>query len=111
MSAQPNRIEAADCCTELLGTEFLQALCEPSRATILRALVLQGRSDISSIAEALPLDRSVISRHLQTMEKVGIVRSERAGRHTYYEVNGARLIAELEKLTDGLKQITPFCCS
>jgi len=110
MNAEPNRIKAADCCTELLGTDFLQALCEPSRAAILRALVLRGRSDISSLAQDLPIDRSVISRHLQTMEKVEIVHSEKEGRHTYYQVNGPILIKELEKLTEGLKQIQPFCC-
>jgi len=110
MTTTATRIEAADCCVEFLGTEFLQALCEPSRASILRALVLKGKSDISSIAEDLPLDRSVISRHLQTMEKVKIVRSSKEGRHTYYEVNGPELIRELENLTEGLKQIRPFCC-
>ncbi len=110
MTSQVSRIRAADCCTELLGTEFLQVLCEPSRASILRVLVLNGRSDISSIATGLPIDRSVISRHLRAMEKVGIVRAEKEGRHTYYQVDGPTLIDELEKLTEGLKQIRPFCC-
>ncbi len=110
MTVEPSRIKAADCCTELLATDFLQALCEPSRAAILRALVLKGRMDISSLAQDLPIDRSVISRHLQTMEKAGIVTSEKEGRHTYYQVNGPTLIEELEKLTEGLRQIRPFCC-
>jgi len=110
MTIESNRMKAADCCTELFGTDFLQALCEPSRASILRALVLKGRTDISSLAHDLPIDRSVISRHLQTMEKVGIVTSEKEGRHTFYQVNGATVIKELEKLTEGMKQIQPFCC-
>jgi len=110
MTIEPSRIKAADCCTELLGTDFLQALCEPSRAAILRALVLKGRSDISTLAQDLPVDRSVISRHLQTLEKVGIVQSQKEGRHTFYQVNGPALIEELENLTEGLKQIRPFCC-
>lgn len=110
MIATTARVKAADCCTEFLGTRFLQALCEPSRAAILRGLVLKGRSDIRTLAEELPIDRSVISRHLQTMEKVGIVASEKEGRHTFYEVDGPALIEELEKLTGALKQIRPFCC-
>ena len=110
MTSQVNRIRAADCCTEFLGTEFLQVLCEPSRASIIRALVLNGRSDISSIAAGLPNDRSVVSRHLRSLEKVGIVRSAKEGRHTFYEVDGPKLIKELENLTNGLKQIRPFCC-
>lgn len=105
-----SRTKAADCCTEFLGTKFLQALCEPSRAAILRGLVLKGRSDIRTLADELPIDRSVISRHLQTMERVGIVTSEKEGRHTFYQVDGATLIEELERLTGALKQIRPFCC-
>ena len=110
MSTTAERVKAADCCTEFLGTKFLQALCEPSRAAILRGLVLKGRADIRTLAGELPIDRSVISRHLQTMEKVGIVTSEKEGRHTFYQVNGVTLIEELEKLTAALKQIRPFCC-
>lgn len=107
---EPARTEAAACCTEVLGTEFLQALCEPSRAQILRALVERGRSDIGTLAGALPIDRSVISRHLQTLARVGIVRSEKQGRHTFYEVDGPGLISELETLLHSLKTIVPFCC-
>lgn len=110
MTETVTRRKAADCCTEFLGTEFLQALSEPSRAAILRALVLKGRSDIRSLAEDLPIDRSVISRHLQTMERAGIVISEKEGRHSFYQVNGVQLINELEQLTKALKQIKPFCC-
>ena len=110
MTATANRIKAADCCTEVLGTEFLQALCEPSRCSILRELVLKGRSDIRTLAADMPIDRSVISRHLQTMERAGIVRSEKEGRHTFYQVNGPNLISELENLTAALKQLKPVCC-
>ncbi len=110
MTSISTRIKAADCCTEVLGTEFLQALCEPSRCAILRELVLKGRSDIRTLASEMPIDRSVISRHLQTMEKAGIVISEKEGRHTFYQVNGPSLIDELDKLTAALKQLKPVCC-
>lgn len=110
MTETLERADAAACCTEVLGTEFLQALCEPSRAKILEALVRLGRSDIGTLAGALPIDRSVISRHLQVLARVGVVRAEKQGRHTFYEVDGPGFIAELEQLLATLKCIVPFCC-
>ena len=61
-------------------------------------------------AQDLPLDRSVISRHLRVLESVGVVKSEKEGRHTYYEIDGAKLVSELERLTDVVKMIRPVCC-
>lgn len=110
MTCELSRTVAADCCTEAFGTDFLQALCEPSRAAILREMVLKGRADISTLAQGMPLDRSVISRHLRVLENVGVVKSEKEGRHTFYEIDGERLVGELEKLTDLVKMIRPVCC-
>ena len=110
MTCEVTRIAAADCCTEIFGTDFLQALCEPSRASLLREMVLKGRADISTLAQDLPLDRSVISRHLRVLESVGVVKSEKEGRHTYYEIDGTKLVDELERLTEVVKMIRPVCC-
>ena len=52
-TVEPNRLKAANCCAEVFATPFLQVLCEPSRASILRALVLKGRSDITTLAADL----------------------------------------------------------
>ena len=45
-----------------------------------------------------------------SLKEVEIVSAETEGRHTYYQIDGPRFIAELEKLTEGLKSIRPFCC-
>jgi DNA-binding transcriptional ArsR family regulator len=110
MTCEVSRTVAADCCTELFGTEFLQAMCEPSRAAILREMLLKGRADISTLAKDMPLDRSVISRHLRVLEEVGVVRSEKEGRHTYYEIDGPALIKQLERFTELVRMIQPVCC-
>lgn len=110
MATPTTRQEAADACVEILDTEFFRALCEPARVQIFRELVLKGRADIGTIAQDLPQDRSVIARHLQTMERAGVVRAQTQGRHTFYEINGAVVAARLEGISQLVRSLVPLCC-
>ena len=77
MTTARTRTAVANACVDILDTEFFRALCEPARIQIFRQLVIKGRSDIGTIAEDLPQDRSVIARHLQQMERAGEARPVR----------------------------------
>jgi DNA-binding transcriptional ArsR family regulator len=94
----------------LLDTPFLRALAEPARLEVLKVLLVQGSGDVASIADELPQDRSVISRHLQTLEEAGIVRSTWQGRHRHYALDGRTLIARFEHLSERLRALAPLCC-
>jgi DNA-binding transcriptional ArsR family regulator len=104
------REEVAALCTELLDTSFFRALCEPVRIDILKQLVVQGRSDVGSIAETMPQDRSVIARHLQLMERTGLLRSEVQGRHTFYDIDGPAIMERMSNATKALQALVPLCC-
>ncbi len=93
-----------------MDTEFFRALCEPARVEVFKQLVLKGRSDIGTIAESMPQDRSVIARHLQLMERAGLLRAQNEGRHTFYEIDGPAMIARVEQLSDLLQVLVPMCC-
>lgn len=110
MTKHQTREEVAAMCTELLDTSFFRALCEPVRIDILKQLVVQGRSDVGSIAEAMPQDRSVIARHLQLMERTGLLRAEAQGRHTFYEVDGPAILERMANATKALQALVPICC-
>src|SRR3989338_9077115 len=99
MAKHQTREEIAAMCTELLDTSFFRALCEPVRIDILKQLVVQGRSDVGSIAEAMPQDRSVIARHLQLMERAGLLRAQTEGRHTFYCIDGPTIAARVERIS------------
>lgn len=94
----------------LLDTAFLKTLSEPVRIDILRQLMLGGRQDVSAIAQELPQDRSVISRHLSLMKNSGLIISEQEGRHTYYRLNGVGLLTRLQEMTDKLRAYMEDCC-
>lgn len=77
---------------------------------VLRQLMLLGRADVGQIAEKLPQERSVISRHLQLLLEAGIVRMERAGRHRIYEVDGPAIVHKFELILHELARLAPYCC-
>lgn len=94
---------------EIADTDFFKALSEPIRVRILAALMESGRSDISSLAERFPQDRSVISRHLSLLESCGMVRSTQEGRHRFYQVDGASILKNLDALTAQCRDMIAKC--
>ena len=104
------RAQAAAACVEILDADFFRALCEPARLQVFRQLVLLGRSDIGTIAQTLPQDRSVIARHLQVMERAGVVKSQTEGRHTFYEIDGPTVAGRTEQMVVLMRTLVPLCC-
>lgn len=111
MSAPTSRTQAAYACIESLDADFFRALCEPARLQVFRQLVLVGRADIGSIAQTMPQDRSVIARHLQVLERAGVVQSQTEGRHTFYEIDGPSIISRLKQMVALMGALAPLCCA
>lgn len=106
-----NKELAIDSALSVLNDPLFKALQEPARLAVIRQLLILGKADISQIAEGLPQERSVISRHLQVLLDAGILRVERAGRHRIYEINGLEIIHKFEAILNELKRIMPYCCN
>ncbi|WP_293191068.1 metalloregulator ArsR/SmtB family transcription factor [Ottowia sp.] len=104
------RAQAINSAMAVLDDPLFKALQEPSRVAVLRQLMLLGRADVGQIAEKLPQERSVISRHLQLLLEAGIVRMERAGRHRIYEVDGPTILRKFEVILREVGQLAPYCC-
>ncbi len=96
---------------KVLDSKFLKALSEPVRIEILKVIMRNGRTDIGTIAENMPQDRSVISRHLNLMHEVGILICEKVGRHMFYEIDGKVFLDRLENITGLVRKCVPMCCS
>lgn len=104
------RQRAATEIASLLDTPLLRALTEPARLEVLKVLLVHGRGDVASVAEHLPQDRSVVSRHLQVLEDAGVVRSSRVGRHRIYELDGGFLVSRFDALATRLRTLAAVCC-
>lgn len=105
-----SRARAAARIIELLDSPVLRALAEPARLEVLRVLLLHGPGDIAAIAAHLPQDRSVVSRHLKTLEDAGLVRAVRDGRHRRFELDGGAFIGALERILGETRAMAAICC-
>lgn len=109
-----SRNEIAEELVEAFDSKFFRTLSEPVRVQILKFLMLNGKSDVGTIAKNMPQDRSVISRHLILMQEVGILTSQSENRHVFYEINGRPFLEKLiditEKIGRCMKECCPECC-
>ena len=108
-----NPIHGEACLNDLVenfDARFFKTLSEPVRVDILRFLMLNGRSDIGSIADHMPQDRSVVSRHLNLMHDTGILDCQKETRHVYYEINGRAFIDKLQSITQKIQKCMEVCC-
>ena len=109
-----SRSQIAEEVVEALDSKFFKTLSEPVRVQILKYLMLNGRADIQTIAENMPQDRSVVSRHLNLMQEAGILTCEKENRHVFYSVNGQPFLEKMvditAKISRCMKECCPDCC-
>jgi DNA-binding transcriptional ArsR family regulator len=77
--------------TYLPETTF-HALADPTRRAVLD-LLRQGSRPAGQIAEAFPISRPAISKHLRQLRKARLVVETRSGRHRVYQLNAEPLKA------------------
>jgi DNA-binding transcriptional ArsR family regulator len=110
MTAADPRLAAAQALDRVLDPGFFEALCHPVRLRLIRALILSGAADVAALASGFAQDRSVISRHLARLERAGVVRVRRDGRHAVYDLDGPALVARLAALHAAAAGLAGLCC-
>jgi DNA-binding transcriptional ArsR family regulator len=63
-----------------------QALADPTRRAVLD-LLRRGAQPAGQIAQAFPVSRPAISKHLRLLRRAHLVREHREGRHRVYQLN------------------------
>ncbi len=101
----------APCCDEIRGVmavPFFKALCDPNRVAILAHLAADGAPrTVSDVAARLPIDVSVVSRHLSMLRNAGILTAERRGKAVYYAVHYAALAGTLRAMAETIEACCP----
>ena len=72
--------------------------------------MLNGRADVGTIAANAPQDRSVVARHLQVMERAGLLRSSTEGRNTFYDIDANAILERLDQMTALIRAVSVVCC-
>ncbi|WP_210413686.1 ArsR/SmtB family transcription factor [Leptospira ilyithenensis] len=78
--------------------------------TVLKKVILLGRADVSQIAEDLPLDKSVVSRHLTFLSEAGILNRTKIGKQVFYEPDPQNILKRFQAIIDGVQQVIANCC-
>src|SRR6201987_1871646 len=63
-----------------------QALADPTRRAVLD-LLRRGAQPAGQIAQAFPVSRPAISKHLRLLRRAHLVNEHREGRHRFYHLN------------------------
>jgi DNA-binding transcriptional ArsR family regulator len=71
--------------------EVFAALGDPTRFEVLSRLADGGPASASALAEALPVSRQAIAKHLAALEEVGLVERSRQGREVVFTVDSGPL--------------------
>ena len=75
------------------------ALADPTRRAVLD-LLRRGPQPAGQIAEAFPVSRPAISKHLRQLRRARLVVEHRRGRHRFYQLNAEPLKAVASWLDD-----------
>ena len=107
------------CCSleDVLGVEFFRALGDPRRQAILMRLATEGGAwTVSQVAAELPIDVSVVSRHLAMLRDAGVLAADRVGKEVRYTVRYDAMVGVLRRLADAIEGCCPpedvtDCCA
>lgn len=64
-----------------------EALADPTRRRILARLRREGPLSVNELAEPFAMSRQAVSKHLDALERSGLVRSRREGRRRLHELD------------------------
>lgn len=71
------------------AAEILQAISEPTRLRIIRALA-QGSKNVTEMAKLLNVEIVNVSHHLGVLRSAGLVVDEKVGRFVVYKLDEAK---------------------
>jgi DNA-binding transcriptional ArsR family regulator len=80
--------------------QLFGALADPTRRALMVRLVSKGPATATVLSGDFPLTRQAVVKHLQALEAVGMVTSERQGREVHYRAEPEPLAAAVGWLLD-----------
>ena len=79
--------------------ELWSAIADPSRRRVLDLLVTTGEASASSLAGRVPFTRQAVSKHLDVLDRAGLVHATAIGREKRYHVDDAQLSRAVAQLS------------
>jgi DNA-binding transcriptional ArsR family regulator len=91
------------------GSSLLKCICDETRFEILELLQKDNELCVNDFVEKLKKDQPLVSHHLKTLKKCGIVKSRDEGKKAMYAISNPQLSALISNITKSSKKIPNLC--
>jgi len=73
------------------NAEIFAALGDETRLALIQKLVSDEELSISELTDGLSMSRQAVTKHLQVLENIGLVTSEKSGRESHFKLSSEPL--------------------
>lgn len=91
------------------GISLLKCICDETRFEILDLLQKNKELCVNDFVEKLRKDQPLVSHHLKTLKKCGIVKSRDEGKKAMYAISSEQLSELISNVTNASKKIPVLC--
>ena len=91
------------------GPSLLKCICDETRFEILELLQKDNELCVNDFVEKLKKGQPLVSHHLKTLKKCGIVKSRDEGKKAMYSISNPQLSALISNVTKSSKKIPNLC--
>jgi predicted transcriptional regulator len=82
----------------VLDDDLWSAVGDPTRRRLLDQLLLDGGGTATGLSEHLPVTRQAVAKHLDVLDRAGLVHATAVGREKRYRVDDAQLSRAVAQL-------------
>jgi len=91
------------------GLSLLKCICDETRFGILEMLQKENELCVTDFVEKLKKDQPLISHHLKTLRKCGIVKSRDEGKKAMYKISNNQISELISSITKASKKFPILC--
>ena len=91
------------------GISLLKCICDETRFGILELLQENQEMCVNDIVKELKKDQPLVSHHLKTLKKCGIVKLRVQGKKSMYAITNNQLSELISSVTSTSKKIPVLC--
>ena len=91
------------------GASLLKCICDDTRFEILELLYKNKELCVNDFVEKLEKDQPLVSHHLKTLKKCGIVKSRDEGKKAMYAISNNQLSELISNIVKTSKKISVLC--
>jgi DNA-binding transcriptional ArsR family regulator len=84
--------------TTVVDDDLWSAIGDPTRRRMLDRLLDDGTGTATSLSEHLPVTRQAVAKHLEVLDRAGLVHAAAVGRERRYRVDDAQLARAVAQL-------------